>query len=292
MKVRRDGETYVYHHADIELAVNVALITGRPLLIGGPSGCGKSSLALNVALSLGRRYYEFVVTNRSEGQDLLWTVDHIQRLNDAQVNQLNPSEYYVEPGVLWWAFDPSSAMIRGSSDPLPDSRRATDSNLGGDGSDAVVLIDEIDKADPDMPNSLLVPLGSMQFYVKPIGFTVRSSSTPLIIITTNNERELPKAFLRRCVTYDLPLPDEDVLVEIAMAVDSTAGYEESFLRPIARHVLDLDQTIEVSERRPTSTAEYIDTVRACHELDMSPDDPDFERLTEITLRKRPLYNEG
>ncbi len=111
---RRDGETYVYHHPDIQLAVNVALITGRPLLIEGPSGCGKSTLAFNVALSLKRRYYEFVVTNRSEAQDLLWSIDNIRRLNDANVQSLQSMQAYIEPGVLWWAMDTSSAQQRGA----------------------------------------------------------------------------------------------------------------------------------------------------------------------------------
>lgn len=95
----RDGRVYVYHRSDIALAVNVALATRRPLLLSGPSGCGKSSLALNVALSLGRRYYEYVVTARSEARDLLWSFDSLRRLNDAQARRgdLEPDASYVEP---------------------------------------------------------------------------------------------------------------------------------------------------------------------------------------------------
>jgi MoxR-like ATPase len=280
---RRDGETYVYYHPDISLAVNVALITGRPLLVEGPSGCGKSTLALNVALSLGWRYYEHVVTNRSEAQDLLWSMDNIRRLNDAQVQQLQPHQAYVEPGILWWALDPSSAARRGAAHVVPEDQWAEDPNLGVVDERAVVLIDEIDKADPDMPNGLLVPLGSQQFTVMPCGFTVRASVLPLVVITTNNERELPRAFLRRCVILELPNPDVDVLVEIAQAVDQSARYDEQFLRDIARHVMRVSGNGQ--DEWHCSTAEFLDTVRACHELGLTPDHDDFQRLTRITLRK-------
>lgn len=282
---RRDGEVYVYHESDICLAVNVALITGRPLLISGPSGSGKSSLALNVALSMGRRYYELVITNRSEAHDLLYSIDNIRRLNDAQVNELKPLEAYVEPGVLWWAFDGASARWRGQQDCIEENLCATDPNRGAAGSDAVVLIDEIDKADPDLPNSLLVPLGSMQFPVPPTGFTVRGASSPLIVITTNNERELPDAFLRRCITYELPSPGPETLVEIALAVDATANYDRELLTTVADYVVAMDQG-PASEKRVVSTAEFLDTVRACAELGLSPGDADFDRLTRVTLARR------
>ncbi|WP_197454482.1 AAA family ATPase [Stieleria varia] len=288
-----EGKTYVYHHPDIALAINIALITGRPLLIEGPSGCGKSSLAVNVALSLGRRFYQHVVTNRSEAQELLWTTDNIRRLNDAQANQLLPLPAYIEPGALWWAMDPDSASQRGSTEPLderwlpidPDVFATAEHTSNGTASGAVVLIDEIDKADPDMPNGLLVPLGSLRFTVTPTMSLVAATEPPLVMITTNNERELPPAFLRRCVRLELPPPTTDTLIEIAQAVDPNAGYDTAFLRKIADAVQRIHQSGDRST--PCSTAEYLDTVRACHELNLTADSADFERLTRIVLQTSP-----
>lgn len=278
---RRDGETYVYHHPDIQLAVNVALITGRPLLIEGPSGCGKSTLAFNVALSLKRRYYEFVVTNRSEAQDLLWSIDNIRRLNDANVQALQAMQAYIEPGVLWWAMDKTSAQQRGAAGLLRPEQLAIDPNRGEEAAGAVILIDEIDKADPDMPNSLLVPLGSLQFSIAPIQFAVTAACAPLIVVTTNNERELPPAFLRRCVILQLPSPDLETLVEIAAALSPQDDRE--FLESIARAVMNLRGAGE--DDPVCSTAEYLDTARACRELNIKPTDEQFKRLTRITLQK-------
>src|SRR5690349_21424187 len=105
---RRDGAVYAYTEP-IELAVNVALATGRPLLVRGPSGSGKSTLAVSAARVLGWRFHDLVVTSRTRAQDLLWHVDHLQRLQDAQTERLRPIGDYVVPGVLWWAFDPAGA---------------------------------------------------------------------------------------------------------------------------------------------------------------------------------------
>ena len=282
---RRDGATYVYHHPDIQLALNVALITGRPLLVEGPSGCGKSTLALNAALSLGRKYYEFVVTNRSEAQDLLWTIDNLRRLNDANIpnRELFPDQAYLEPGVLWWSMNPDSATNRGPQHVLSLDQLAADPNRGCDSDNSVILIDEIDKADPDFPNGLLVPLGSLQFTIPGIQYTVRAVSTPLIIVTTNNERELPQAFLRRCVILRIPPPTAETLVEVATALELERPQHPTFLMQVAEAVMDIGGDTDIT--RGCSTAEYLDTVRACIELDIAPGDPEFEQLKQITLRK-------
>src|SRR5438034_9521424 len=109
---RRDGSVYYFHHDDIVLAVNVALVTGRPLFLQGPSGSGKSSLARTIARNMKRRYYERVISSRTTVRDLLWHFDVLRRLQDAQVKEpgvtLSVTDY-IEPGVLWWAFDPMSA---------------------------------------------------------------------------------------------------------------------------------------------------------------------------------------
>src|SRR5687767_783409 len=203
---QREGSVYVYS-PEIVLAVNVALATRRPLLVRGPSGSGKSSLARNVANFLNWRYYETVISSRTQARDLLWEVDLLRRLNAAQAQDrvlgadLAP---YVTPGVLWWAFDRPGALRHGKAVKAADSGQQAPKEPGEQkhpAARAVVLIDEIDKADPDVPNNLLVPLGSLQFRVEETGALVETDAkrAPLVFITTNDERELPAAFLRRCV---------------------------------------------------------------------------------------------
>jgi MoxR-like ATPase len=280
----RDGRVYVYYEDKIALAVNVALVTRRPLLLSGPSGTGKSTLALNVALSLGWRYYEHVVTSKTEATDFLYRFDTIRRLNDAQANQtLLPTAAYVEPGVLWWAFDRFGAQRRGKVD-LPDHLWAPDP-CKIDAERAVVLIDEIDKAEVDVPNALLVPFGALQFPVEPITETVKTDTPPLIFITTNGERELPLAFMRRCVVLALKDPHEDQLVEIAGAHIRDAGGHEGLFRAVAKHIIEMGQNGAEKHRLRPSTAEYLDTLRACLKLGIGPDDPRFADLSHITLRK-------
>lgn len=295
---RRDGQVYVYNEK-IELAVNVALATGRPMLIRGPSGSGKSSMARNVARRLGWRYYERVITSRTQASDLQWTFDALRRLSDAQADKLRPqTEHYVEPGVLWWAFDPQSAKRRGLPEGSSLEKEAQDPGEEEGEEGAVVLLDEIDKADPDVPNNLLVPLGSLVFSVRETGAQVEARGPVLVMITTNDERVLPNAFLRRCVILELDAPGEDLLVEIA-----TEHYGEDvkgFYRPIAKRVIEIAPKKEpgragaargAAGQSAPSTAEYLDTVWACIDLDIDPesekDKTAWEALTSATLTKRP-----
>lgn len=212
---RRDGEVYVYT-SEIQLAIEVALATGRPLLVGGPTGCGKSSLARHVAKSRGWRYYERTITSRTQARDLLYEVDHLRRLQDAHQNKLTDDlEPYIRPAVLWWAMNRNRAKEQAAR-----CRSAcSEPNLGDEHERAVVLLDEIDKADPDVPNNLLVPLGSFRFEVEETGETIEldRSARPLIVITTNDERELPAAFVRRCIELRIPPPGRARLIEIAAA---------------------------------------------------------------------------
>src|SRR5262249_20339707 len=145
---QRDGRVYVYTE-EIILAVNIALVTGRPLLVRGPSGSGKSSLASSVAHSKEWRYYDEVITSRTQARDLQWQFDAVRRLSDAQAQkELQPTAAYVKPGILWRAFDPEDAdkwerraRNEGLTKP-PKNDQSTFSKR------AVVLLDEIDKADP------------------------------------------------------------------------------------------------------------------------------------------------
>jgi MoxR-like ATPase len=285
----RDGSVYVYSD-DIVLAVNVALATGRPLLVRGPSGSGKSTLARNVARTMGWRYYEDVISSRTQARDLLWRFDTLRRLNDAAVNQLKAELHpYIDPGVLWWAFDRESARRRGAPEEAGEIRPASEPAQESEHARAMVLLDEIDKADPDVPNNLLVPLGSLEFTVTEIDRRVRAEVAPLIFITTNEERELPPAFVRRCIVLTLQGPDEERLVEIARAHFGWAGTadrggpdDEALYRKIASLVL---QPSGRDRRASPSTAEFLDAVRACKELEVDPDHALWAQVAGATLWK-------
>ena len=266
---RRDGFVYDYHTDDIELRVNVALATTRPLLLRGPSGSGKSSLARNVAIRLGRRYYEQVVTSSTQHTDLLWSFDALRRFHDAQQgkdgNSLKEEENYLEPRALWWAFDPESARRRGAPEDSAPAAAGDPSPTKGE--KAVVLIDEIDKADPDLPNNLLVALGSLEFSVPYIKTNpVRAAAAPLVMITSNEERDLPAAFLRRCVTLNLTAPPREKLARIA-ELHYGASIRKKKLYKAAAEVLF---SAAGPEGRVPSTAEYLDTVAACVKLGVTP----------------------
>jgi MoxR-like ATPase len=212
-------------------------------------------------------------------------------LNDAQVIRNAdaadvdpvPIDRYIQPRALWWAFDQDSAAQRGIADP----------GVGPRTNGVVVLIDEIDKADPDVPNNLLESLGSLQFTVAETGFEVRANpdQVPLVIITTNDERELPAAFYRRCVVHVLPEHKTPRLVEIAeqhfpgpKAIDDATAKTlfESIAAEVERYRTEADKR---RERRP-STAEYLDAVRACLELGIDTNHPDWGDVANLTLTKR------
>ncbi|HEV7681694.1 MAG TPA: MoxR family ATPase [Pyrinomonadaceae bacterium] len=297
---RRDGLVYVYNDK-IELAVNVALATRRPMLLRGPSGSGKSSLARNIARRLHWWYYEQVITSRTQARDLQWSFDTLRRLSDAQAKQLNNNtNVYIEPGILWWAFDPTTAEKRGqknaASDALkaknpgvPPENRATNERDTG----AVVLLDEIDKADPDVPNNLLVQIGSLEFKLNETGVKLDVTATRplLILITTNDERVLPNAFMRRCVVLELEPPDEVQLVKIAN--EHFGADKKNLYDSIARKVIALapstDAARAASSGQPApSAAEFLDTVRACLELNVNPDTDDdaWQAISNATLLKK------
>jgi MoxR-like ATPase len=277
---RRDGEIYLYNE-EIELTVNVALATGRPVLLRGPSGSGKSSLAKNVALRLGRRYYEEVITSKTQHTDLQWRFDLLRRFRDASVNKLKEDAYYIEPRAFWWAFDRDSAARRG----LPQACENPAADLSEtSGRDAVVLIDEIDKADPDVPNNLLVTLGSLQFTVSYLNdLRIEAKASPLVFLTSNDERDLPGAFLRRCVTLELKPLAPERLVEIAAMHfgDSTVG------RKRYKSVAEALYPATPGEDPATSTAEYLDAVRACIDLKVRPEAGNqvWETIMRTTVRK-------
>lgn len=273
----------------IVLAVNLALATGRPLLVRGPTGCGKSSLARFVATTLGWRFEATTITSRTEARDLKWKFDAIQRLGDAQSHGLRgpisrplSTRNYVRPGVLWWAFDPDGAARLPFGAQHDHQQRMIDSAVD----DAtVVLIDEIDKADPELPNDLLVPIEDGWFTVDDMpGHTVRRSPDRriLMVITTNRTRTLPAAFVRRCVVLDIDAPDANRLAAIGELY--FPGAEPKWLRHIAQQVVACDTGPE----RSPSIAEFLDAVGACRDLGVGPDgDPaTWRALLELAVSKR------
>ena len=225
---------YVYSQ-DVVNAVNVAFAAGRPLLVSGPPGMGKSSLAPSVALVLGWQYLEYRLNARTRPQDLLWTFDDVRRLNDAQVGELPSSAPYIRRGVLWEAFDGASR--------------------------AVVLLDDIDRADRQVDELLLDVLGTLRFEVNPTGEVVAADGDvrPFVIVTTSEERLLDMRFARRCVGVSFYPPDLETLVKIAR-VHGLAD-EEQATRTAEKFVIT---QAEATERgvAPLGVTEYLDTLRA------------------------------
>ena len=279
---QREGSVYVYTD-EIILAVNVALATRRPLLVRGPSGGGKSSLARNVANFLKYRYYEVVISSRTQARDLLWELDLLRRLHDAQIRDAafdGNLNRYVVPGVLWWAFDGKSAHAHRPPAAGDDEAEPAEQTP------AVVLIDEIDKADPDVPNNLLVPLGSLQFEVEETGELVKTTpeTAPLVFITTNDERELPAAFLRRCVEVTLPHASEERLVEIGRA--HFPDLDKKLVRNVAKHIDQSFAATGKDDKARPSPAEYLDTLRVCKELKITPESDAWQDVVQMTLWKQ------
>jgi MoxR-like ATPase len=175
---------------DLEMAVNAAVTLGRPLLIKGEPGTGKTQLALEVATSLGRPIFEWHVKSTSKAQQGLYEYDAVSRLRDSQLGEARVADIrnYIVRGKLWEAFD----------SPEPP----------------VLLIDEIDKADIEFPNDLLRELDRVEFYVYETRELVKARHRPVIIITSNNEKELPDAFLRRCFFHYIRFPDAETMQQI------------------------------------------------------------------------------
>ncbi len=260
-------------------AILAALAAERPLLVRGEPGSGKSQLARAAAQVLGRLFVSSVVHARSEAQDLLWEYDAVARLGEAQVlatvqsdlghrERLDPRRYLI-PGPLWWVFDWDSALSQSADFSLckvnPPPAPAGWTPAQG----AVLLIDEIDKAEADLPNSLLETLGNGRFPVPwldtPVG--LRSGlPRPLLVITTNEERELPAAFLRRCMVLKLDLPtnpDELIACLVKRGREHYGDACAASVRILVAEQLVKDRARALDlGRPPPGQAEYLDILRA------------------------------
>lgn len=293
-----DVAAYIFPEEAV-IAVEVALVTQRPLLVAGPPGSGKSRLAETVAAVLQWNFLHQTITSRTRVEQLTVDVDHLRRLNDAHraarldarpnVEALDRDEEYYNPGIFWWAFNPASASRRGLPAVAGKPRLAP--RFSGvvrrpkdEPPHTVLLIDEIDKAEPDLPNDLLEPLDRRSFRL-PDGrpLTADPQQELLTIITTNRERELPQAFLRRCVSLLLKEPDRDGLIAIArvrapeVAVEMVAG--------IADKMVELREQRSDSGQRPPGTSEFLDAVRTCHGLQISVDSAKWQQVERATLLK-------
>lgn len=263
-----DGRVSLYvYDPRLILALNVALAARRPLLLAGEPGCGKTSLARNVAKVLGWWYYQQTVSSRTQAADLLWEYDALRRLNDAYVRDRDvlPDHCYVQPGALWWAMAPDTAAVRGWA-ALPEAYHLTDPGEPGAHNHALILLDEIDKAEPDVPNDLLEILDTRSFNVKDVAIKASRPRT-LVILTTNGERELPGAFLRRCVTYRFPEPDLAWFEQVAqrwLPQGDPQHHHDVAVRLIAAR----KRAHDAGHRMP-GTAEYLDALRAFAELGLT-----------------------
>ncbi len=283
-------------------AVNAAIAAGRPLLVRGEPGTGKSQLARAAAMKLHRALVQEVIDYHAESRDLMWTFDAVQRLADAQIagalgedratlkTELAVAKY-LRPGPLWWAFHWAGAAeqatcVGAPHPPLPDGCHHENG--------CVLLIDEIDKAESEVPNGLLEALGARAF--TPFGHCapVRAIDTPpLVVITTNEERALPDAFLRRCLVLWLRLPEaEDDLIAFLVArgrahfSDVAAPVLEKAARMLVR---DRRAATEAQLQPRPGQAEYLDLVRAVRGL-APADDPEaqialLETVAGFALKK-------
>lgn len=263
---KRDGLVY-RHDERTRTALKVALITGRPLLLVGPPGCGKSSLAPYVARNLGFSFFTYTVTETAEVSDLHWRVDYLRRFNDAQLGRdASNIEDYIDRGVLWRAFEP------------PES--------GSEVSGTVVLIDEIDKADAGFSNSLLVSIGSQQFDVPPLENRTISASADtivLVIMTSNQERALPPALLRRCVVLSVEYPSAEHLIEVARRMWPGWMADPSLEASVSK----LAHTLVPDEITPdallVSTAEFVDLVQVLKQTGIEPSAPLWKEIESLVL---------
>ena len=239
---------------ELQTAVNAAVALQRPLLIKGEPGTGKTLLAFEVARAMNKPLFTWHIKSTTTAQQGLYEYDAVSRLRDSQLgdDRVNDVANYIKKGKIWEAF-------------------ATDEP-------SVLLIDEIDKADIEFPNDLLLELDRMEFYCYELKQTIRARHRPIIIITSNNEKELPDAFLRRCFFHFIRFPDKETMQKI---VDVHYPDLEENLRANAFKTFFGIREIKNLKKRP-STSELIDWLKLLLVGKVSADDlNDLNKLSEI-----------
>jgi MoxR-like ATPase len=218
---------------DLTIAVNAAVTLERPLLVKGEPGTGKTELALQVAAALGLRMIEWNVKSTTRAQQGLYEYDAVSRLRDSQLGEerVHDVKNYIKKGKLWEAFEADEKVV--------------------------LLIDEIDKADIEFPNDLLQELDKMEFHVYETGETIRARHRPIIIITSNNEKELPDAFLRRCFFHYIRFPDADTMRKIVEV--HHPGIKEALLTTALTQFYEIRDTAGLKKK--PSTSEVLDWLK-------------------------------
>ncbi len=228
---------------DLRMAVNAAVTLERPILVKGEPGTGKTQLAVEVANSLGRPLYEWHIKSTTKAQQGLYEYDAVARLRDSQLGdeRVHDIANYIVPGKIWDAF---------ASDEQP-----------------VLLIDEIDKADIEFPNDLLRELDRMEFYVYETQELVQAKHRPIIVITSNNEKELPDAFLRRCFFHYIKFPDKETMSDI---VDVHYPNLKKDLLAEALNAFYRVRDVRGLKKKP-STSELLDWIKLLLAEDIPPE---------------------
>jgi MoxR-like ATPase len=228
---------------DLMMAVNAAITLARPLLIKGEPGTGKTQLAQEIADALGRPLYEWHIKSTSKAQQGLYEYDAVSRLRDSQLGEqrVHDIRNYIVKGRLWEAFEAEAQPV--------------------------LLIDEIDKADIEFPNDLLRELDRMEFYVYETRELVRARHRPIIIITSNNEKELPDAFLRRCFFHYIRFPDEATMRAIVEV--HYPGLKQELLAEALRSFFEVRATPGL--RKKPSTSELLDWIKLLLAEDIGPE---------------------
>ncbi|MDH4459198.1 MAG: MoxR family ATPase [Nevskia sp.] len=243
---------------DLTLAVNAAVTLQRPLLVKGEPGTGKTRLAMEVAKSLGMPYFEWHVKSTTKAQQGLYEYDAVSRLRDSQLGDSKVKDIanYIVKGKLWECFE---------SDVRP-----------------LLLIDEIDKADIEFPNDLLRELDQMEFYVYETKQLIKAKNRPVIIITSNNEKELPDAFLRRCFFHYIRFPDKDTMQKIVDV--HHPDIKKNLLKEAMEAFFGLRE-LPGLKKKP-STSELLDWLKLLMAEDI---DPATLRDTSVKKSLPPLY---
>ena len=236
-------DTYVATE-DLTVAVNAAVTLERPLLVKGEPGTGKTELARQVATALGLRMIEWNIKSTTRAQQGLYEYDAVSRLRDSQLGdeRVRDVSNYIKKGKLWDAF-------------------AADEKV-------VLLIDEIDKADIEFPNDLLQELDKMEFFVYETGETIVAKQRPVVIITSNNEKELPDAFLRRCFFHYIRFPDEETMRKIVEV--HHPGLKDALLTTSLTQFFELRETPGLKKK--PSTSEVLDWLKLLLAEDLTPED--------------------